>query len=112
MNEVCREIIKNALLDAAGLDRAAVEETAEWSKRWREIFQERIDATEAMSVPHTIEVKRAVAMMQRRLYKDQTDSAEYREGTQLLRSVQELTRRYYGTKSQLYSDIVRQFSSG
>ena len=117
LNEVCREIIRNALLEAAGFARADVEDTEAWTSRWREIFDGRIIAVEAtdeagkklMTIPQTIEIKRAVAMMQRRIFEN--ESAEYAQGTQLLRDAEQLTRRFYGEKSQLFSDIARQLSS-
>jgi hypothetical protein len=137
LNEVCREIIRNALLEAAGLKREAVEAEEQWKARWRGIFQKMIDAADEeeevattpierhahrpdrdnvlfttakkKTIPQIIEIKRAVSMMQRRIF--QRGSPEFAAGTDLLKEVEHLARRFYGEKSQLYSDIARQLST-
>jgi len=170
LNEVCREIIRNALIEAAGIDQEKLEPTEQWKARWDAIFHKmlctvdkveeripretlvalrvselkshcenagvapaKIDAAldspnikaelidaltaqapivtsgvEPKSVPHIIDIKRAVAMMQRRIY--HRGSPGYTEGTKLLKDVEQLARRFYGENSQLYSDIARQLS--
>lgn len=107
LNEVCREIIRDALLSAGQLPA----DDPERSKRWAGIFQPMLLTADAPEtpVPKQIEIKRAVAMMQRWTFPP--GSPEYQAGRELLAKVQQLARRFYGEKSQLLSDIVRQDSN-
>eukprot|EP01044_Picomonas_judraskeda_P002017 COSAG03_NODE_133_length_11910_cov_3.872407_3_plen_919_part_00 len=108
LNEVCREIIQQALLSAASLQIDDPGKTA----RWQKIFTERLEVANAQGtpVPQQIEIKRAVAMMQRRIFPRDKCPDEYRSGAALLKEVACLAERFYGDKSQLLSDIVRQSS--
>eukprot|EP01044_Picomonas_judraskeda_P001194 COSAG03_NODE_66_length_15090_cov_6.646455_2_plen_966_part_00 len=110
LNEVCREIIQKALLSAANLQL----DDPDKASRWCKIFTERLEKANDAStpVPQQIEIKRAVAMMRRRIFSRDTCPDEYQSGTELLDEVARLAERYYGNKSQLVRDITRQLSSG
>jgi hypothetical protein len=110
LNEVCREIIKDSLLSAANLTF----DDPDKASRWGKIFTERLQKADTLGetqIPQKIEIQRAVAMAQRRIFPRDQFPAEYQRGTQLLKEVSNLARRFYGEESQLFSDIVRQNSN-
>eukprot|EP01052_Picozoa_sp_SAG31_P005412 SAG31_NODE_237_length_19590_cov_13.149915_18_plen_202_part_00 len=111
LNNFCREIFRAALLEAAGL--ADPRKQSDRDDHWREIFEDLLAKARDAStkIPQVIEIERAVAMMQRRIYQSDKCSSTYEEGTQLLRDVEVRACQFYGEGSELHADLARQLSS-
>ena len=104
LNCFCKEIVRKALVSAAGLDD---EESRD--NEWRRIFAQLQEtaARVGMKVPQRIEILRGVAMMQCRIA--ERGSKAYEDGMRVLKESAELSDRFYGPQSQTSTDIKRQF---
>ena len=90
-NRFCKEIMRRALFKVAGLDSEEGRRHEHWGKMFADML-----ATVHMSdeVPKKIEVQRAVALMQRRIYSK--GSTEHDNATELLKAVADEAKRFYG----------------
>ena len=91
LNRFCKEIMRRALFKVAGLDSEEGRRHEHWGKMFADML-----ATVHMSdeVPKKIEVQRAVALMQRRIYSK--GSTEHDNATELLKAVADEAKRFYG----------------
>ena len=107
MNLFCKDIVRSALIRYANLtDDAAMKRQAEWVTIFTRLIEKSNEP--AMPVPQRIEVRRAVAMMQRRMYRP--GSSEFLGATELLRDAAAMACRFYGPRSQALSDMQRTLS--
>ena len=105
MNSFCKEIVRTALIRFANLvGHATTERQAEWGMLFADLVERARNP--AMQVPDRIEVGRAVAMMQRRMFSP--ESSEFQNATDLLREIAVTARRFYGPWSQRSSKLERQ----
>ena len=103
LNIFCKEIFRDALTRCAGI----TPDTTQREHNIKELLAKmRTRANETVDVAQRIEIMRAVAMMQMRLW--QPNSDEYKEGALYLREVATMVRRFYGPGCGLLSDISRQ----
>ena len=109
LNLSCQSITRSALLEAAGIELTAEEKTADQLK-WKDVFNETLSKAreENRPVPSRIEIQRAVAMMQRRIFPSAQYPAEHAEAQQLLTDSKMLAERFFGQRSEVASDIERQ----
>ena len=107
LNTFCREIIRVALLHAAGIARI-VQQTRSFKGTWDSVFESLLERSHlpTTSTPQAIEIRRAVAMMKRRM--DTPASMWATQGAELLEETAELAVRYYGPSSQISIDITEQ----
>ena len=105
LNSFCCEIVRKALIAAAGL-----EDHVDRSERWVEIFSqlEQKEQDARTKVPQRIEILRGMAMMKRRIF--ERGSEEYQDATRVLKKAEAMSEKFYGQHSQTSADIKRQFS--
>ena len=105
LNEFCREIVRQALLQAAGL-RDEGQSDQRWASLFTGLLEKAADCRSRQEIPQAIEIKRAVAMMRRRL--STSGSEEFVRGTDILREALQMARLYYGPQTQICEDMESQ----
>lgn len=101
LNSFCKEIVRRALISVGAL----VEENSR-EEQWRKIFTDLRERAKSntMDVPQKIEIQRAVALMQRRIYTH--ECAEHASATELLKDTAIMAKRFYGPQSEILADIL------
>ena len=102
LNSFCREIVRGALMYAAGLT-----EVGEREHSADGLFADLLAkaALPETKVPQAIEIKRGVSMMMMRL--SQKGSERHAQGASLLREAAEMALRFYGERSLVLADMER-----
>ena len=103
LNSFCQEIVRDALIQSAGLA-----EQCESRQNLDSLFDDLLAkaARKETKVPQAIEIKRGVSMMLMRLAKN-PDSEGHARGAALLREAAGMALRFYGPQSLVLADMRR-----
>ena len=108
LNSFCREIVRDALIRAAGLREVSRRELkGPEHNYWEGLFLDLLDKADRpqTKVPQAIEIKRGVSMMMMRLSPKGSD--EHSRGARILCEAGEMALRFYGERSLVLADMER-----